>query len=589
VFERLHEDWSTLPQFQRTRGVLRLMARWVHSLWRADNRDLLILPGSVPLDDRGVRNELLKYLPSGWDPIVDKEVDGPDAGPRRIDDSTPTLGSLQACRRAARTIFLGSAPSVSGQNVRGVGVERVRLGCAQPGQSPARYDDALRRLSDQLHYLYTGNERFWFDQRPNLRREMEDRMRRFDVQIYPELQERLRKLVKGSVVQAVHVFEDSKDIPDTIDLRLVVLEPDSAHKRKDSGSKAIAAAEAILARHGHKPREYQNRVLFLVADAAATQTLRDQVSRYLAWTSIVNDADELELDKHRDKEARKSQDEASRRVEASIKETYRILLVPVQDPDAPEGLTKIRWEDDTLSLSGSAYDKAITTAVREKEWVLTAWAPAHLASLLSRWFWKDDTPAVGAKKLWLDSCRFLYLPRISTPQIVLQTIRDGVGHKDWFAYASGTEQDGRYTGMIFGVNGGGGVDLDDSSLLVRPDVAASSMPAPDAGGAADAPSHTPAGNAGPRAKTGSGGVAPRPVVSRRFHATAEIDEEDPIGSFTQVVQEVIALFTSHYGTTVSISVDIDAKTPDGFEPKLIRIVKENATTLRFRTAEFEDD
>ena len=113
VFERLYEDWSSLPKFQRTRGVLRLMARLVHSLWRGDNRDFLILPGSIPLDDLTVRNELVKYLPAGWDPIVDKDVDGTHAEPRHIDDDTPALGSMQACRRAARTIFLGSAPSVA--------------------------------------------------------------------------------------------------------------------------------------------------------------------------------------------------------------------------------------------------------------------------------------------------------------------------------------------------------------------------------------------------------------------------------------------------------------------------------------------
>ena len=97
VFHRLYEDWSSLPKFQRTRGVLRLMARLVHSLWRGDNRDFLILPGSIPLDDLEVRNELVKYLPTGWDPIVDKDIDGAHAEPRRIDDDTPTLGSMQAC------------------------------------------------------------------------------------------------------------------------------------------------------------------------------------------------------------------------------------------------------------------------------------------------------------------------------------------------------------------------------------------------------------------------------------------------------------------------------------------------------------
>src|SRR5450759_5350715 len=39
VFDRLYEDWSTLVKFQRTRGVLRLMAAVIHSLWEKGDRN----------------------------------------------------------------------------------------------------------------------------------------------------------------------------------------------------------------------------------------------------------------------------------------------------------------------------------------------------------------------------------------------------------------------------------------------------------------------------------------------------------------------------------------------------------------------
>lgn len=593
VFERLYEDWSTLPKFQRTRGVLRLMARMVHSLWRSDSRDFLILPGSIPLDDVTVRNELVKYLPAGWDPIVDKDIDGAHAEPRRIDDDTPILGSLQACRRAARTIFLGGAPSVSGQKVRGIGVERIRLGSAQPGQPVGRYDDALRRLSDRLHYLYTGNDRFWFDLRPNLRREMEDRMQRFDekLHLYPEIQERLQKVVKTNVVQAVHVFEESKDIPDKVDLRLVVIDPDNGHKRKDPESKAVKAAEAILSLHGDKPREFQNRILFLVADGSATQSLRDHVRRYLAWKSIVDDANELNLDKHHEKESNKSLVEAAARVDASIREAYRFLLAPMQDADSDGTLSKVLWEDEPLSLTGSNYDKAIIATTREKEWVISAWAPTHLESLLKRWFWKEDRVSAGALRVWLDTCRYLYLPRLATSDVFLDTVRSGVQHKDWFAYATAEKSPGEYEGLVFG--GSGGVYLDDGAVLVRPsaiapktDVSGSqSVTYPVGGEAAD---HVGAG-AGKSSllKAAEGGPSPG-AAHRRFHGSIDIDTTDPIGSFADVVQNVIEHFTALYGAEVTISVDIQARKGAGFDAKVVRVVKENCATLKFRIADFED-
>jgi len=594
VFERLYEDWSTLPKFQRTRGVLRLMARMVHTLWRDNDRDFMVMPGSIPLYDNAVRNELIKYLPSGWDPIVDKDIDGAHSEPGKIDSNTPTLGSLQACRRAARTIFLGSAPSTSGENVRGIGVERVRLGCAQPGQPPGRYDDALKRLSDQLHYLYTGKERFWFDQRTNLRREMEDRAQRYDIRadLYPEVQKRLQKLVKASVIQSVHVFADSKDIPDKADLRLVVLDPDSSHKRKDPESKAIKAAEAILTKHGDKPREHQNRVLFLVPDGNATQALRDHVRRYLAWEEIWLARDELNLDKHHEKEVDKNRDEASDRVDGSIKEAYRLLLAPMQEPDAPGGLTKISWEDEALNLAGANYDKAITAAVKEKEWVISAWAPTHLASLLTRWFWKDDAPAMGALKVWLDTCRYLYMPRLATQEVFIDTIRNGVAHQDFFAYAVGKEKDAkRFAGLLFGKTGG--VYLDENALLVRPDFAALALAEAEAA----LPPRTPTpgvsipgvGTAASAKKvTTSTGLTPA-FLAHRFHGTAVVQQDDPIGSFTDIVENVIQHLIAKYGTTVTITVDVEARSPDGFDAKLVRVVKENATTMKFKTAEFEPE
>lgn len=69
VFDRLYEDWTTLEGFQRTRGVLKMMAKVIYRLWKDQNLDAMILPGSLPLYDGDVRNELTYYLPAGWDAV----------------------------------------------------------------------------------------------------------------------------------------------------------------------------------------------------------------------------------------------------------------------------------------------------------------------------------------------------------------------------------------------------------------------------------------------------------------------------------------------------------------------------------------
>jgi len=242
IFDRLYEDWASLENFQRTRGVLRLMAMVVHRLWVDGNHDFLIMPGSIPMYDIPVKNELIRYLPTGWEPVLDRDVDGPKATTTQIDKNDTRFGSIHAARRVSRSIFLGSAPTTSGQRIRGINAEHIRLGCAQPGQSSGTYDDALRRLNDKLYYLYSGNERYWYDTQTNLRREAEDRMFRFEDKesfLFPEIARRLKATLRGKPFKGIHVFAPHGDIPDDTSIRLIVLPPQclpSLETERDHGN-----------------------------------------------------------------------------------------------------------------------------------------------------------------------------------------------------------------------------------------------------------------------------------------------------------------------------------------------------------------
>ena len=92
--------WSTLIRFQRTRGVLRLMAAVIHSLWMNNDKNPLILPATIPIDDSRVRDELTRYLPDTWKPIIERDVDGPNALrcalmlKRQTSESMPHAGVL---------------------------------------------------------------------------------------------------------------------------------------------------------------------------------------------------------------------------------------------------------------------------------------------------------------------------------------------------------------------------------------------------------------------------------------------------------------------------------------------------------------
>ena len=108
-FDRLYEDWATIERFQKTRGVLRLMAAVVHNLWMNQDAGLLIMPGSLSLDVSAIRDELTRHVGDNWNAIVDHEVDGANSIPYIKDRENPRFGKYMAARRVARTIMLRPA------------------------------------------------------------------------------------------------------------------------------------------------------------------------------------------------------------------------------------------------------------------------------------------------------------------------------------------------------------------------------------------------------------------------------------------------------------------------------------------------
>lgn len=602
VFDRLYEDWSSLDNFQRTRGVLKLMARVIHRLWEDGNNDPLILPGSLPLYDGDTRNDIIYYLPQGWDPVLERDIDGERAETTSIENQDTRLGAVQACRRTARTIFLGSAPSTGHQVVRGLELERVLLGVMQPGQQLGVFKDALRRLGDRLHYLNSGNDRFWFDTRPNLRREMEDRRRRFQDRedVFPAVQDRLRKSLTTSLFTGIHVFTSSSDVPDDWALRLVVLPPDASFSRSGTNL-AVERATETLKHRGDAPRQKQNRLLFMAADADNVARLRDQVRSMLAWQSIVHDIrdSKLNLDMLQAKQAQKSLDDANEALRRMVRETYKWLLAPMQEVRPGKGPGEIQWEHFPLNPGAANASQDIERVMKENELLITQWAPIHLNSLLKAWFWKDGQPEVGALEVWQKTCQYLYLPRLKDDHVFQLTVSAGIESHDFFGVAQG-KSEGRYPGFVFGRRST--ILMDGSLLLIEP--AAAMAYAEKLRAEEEAARRPPA----PPITTGDGqtrplGVsdkgpgtldippappAPAPAATkRRFYGSIDLDPMLAKKQFADIVDEVIQQFTARHGVKVRIAIELDAEAPTGFDDSLQRIVNENCRVLKFKAADFE--
>src|SRR5213082_1839595 len=208
-------------------------------------------PPDPAINDARVQSELRRYLSDNWAPFIEQDVDRPNSLPLKIDAEQPNLGKLHATRRVARTIYLGSAPTTAAAH-RGLEDRRVKLGCVMPGESPAVFGDALRRLAAAATCLYQDGSRFWYATQPTVTKLAEDRAEQLKRDPIPdkvaqELDERLRAdLRKNGDFSRIHPLPRSgADVPDDLDARLVVLSPDHSYG-KEPGNAAEAAARSIL-------------------------------------------------------------------------------------------------------------------------------------------------------------------------------------------------------------------------------------------------------------------------------------------------------------------------------------------------------
>jgi predicted AAA+ superfamily ATPase len=597
VFDRLYEDWTTIDGFQRTRGVLKLMAKAIYRLWKEGNQDLFILPGSLPLDDGGTRNELTYYLPPGWDAVIERDIDGDRAETTEMENREPRFGQVSAARRVARTIFLGSAPSsiATRPGIRGIDRARVLLGCLQPGQPSSVYSDALNRLADRLHYLNSSGDktqeatRFWFDTRANLRREMEDRKRRFDEK--SEVRSAIAKAVKQGAGSAtffdgVHVFTPHADVPDDSALRLVVLSPDKWYSRDELRPAAEAALE-WMQNSGTMPRHRQNRLLFLAADQNLVARLNDAARVMLAWESIVEDVKEgrLNIDQVRKKQAENELRTAEEVLPRTARECYRWLLCPHQEDGAG---AKPAIEAFPLNTTGSTVAREIERVCTENELVITTWSPIHLRARLKELYWNPSQPAASVKTFWEDSLRYLYLPRLKERSVLGQAIQTGAASRDFFGTAYG-QQDGKFDGFQFG---SGGVQIVDTLLLIEPEAAANY----EASQVKLVVPQAPSGNGPTPVRSVESRIVSPPrdeppkvtqVKVRAFRGAADVAPATAKVRMVEIAEEIVAVLVSDPNAAVRVVVEISADFPDGAKDTTRRAVSENARSLGLKTADWE--
>lgn len=464
-----------------------------------------------------------------------------------------------------------------------------------PGESPAVFGDALRRLATAATYLYQDGARYWFSTQATVTKIAEDRAEqliREPEKVAKEIEARVRADVrKSGDFNRVHPFPQSgQEIGDDTDARLVVLDIEHAYS-KEPDNAALTAAKAMLEMRGNTPRLFQNTLVFLAIDQIRLQDLDEAVRRYLAWESILADKEALELTPHQIKQAEEQKGTADSIVSSRLPEAYQWLLVPTQaSPQSGHDWKAFRLSgQDPLAVRASK-------KLRNDELLVIALAGTVLRMPLDRVpLWRGDH--VTVKQLVEDFARYLYLARLVETKVLLDAIGDGLSLLTWeqdtFAYAdSYDETSRRYRGLRYGQR----VTLTDTSsgMLVKPEAASRQIASEAAArgtattsGAAPTQAESGDGTAGILGSTG-GLPFPQSANPKRFHGSVSLESTRVGRDAGRIADEVISHLAGLVGSNVNVTLEISADVQAGVPEKVVRTVTENCRTLKFKDHGFEE-
>lgn len=309
----LHRRWGSLPTFQRTRGVLRILSLVVYRL--KDSAVSLIRPCDFDLSFDELAEELIKHIGREYESVLRADITAKDSNAKKVDR---TLGStyqgLNLATKLATVIFLYS---FSGGE-RGVTLGELKLACADVNVPSSVITEVVEQLSNNLYYLWKEDGKFVFKSRPNLNKLLVSRMSEIEE---PELKDFTKSLLQkylGSALPAYIWPRSSRDVPDTEEFKLVVL-PQNDRK----------LVEEILNNYGENPRVYKNKVFFLVPMESEKFNFESWLRR-IAWEKIAKDKS-LNLTEAQKKDVERYLKEVKDDERGELRKYYRIVYIPARE------------------------------------------------------------------------------------------------------------------------------------------------------------------------------------------------------------------------------------------------------------------
>lgn len=413
--------WASNPFFQRTRGVLRILASIVSDLWQRQTSltgsHYLIHTSDVVLSNvEALTSQITILNGASWDSVISADVSGSSSNAFRIDNNIKALGKFNLTQGIASTILLGTFGS-KGQN-KGVGIDEIKLCMVKPVSfNHNDINGAIDRMEAYAHYLYyssSGIKRYWFDTTPNVNiliNQAKGDINNSDINA--EILKRVIEKSKG--IQLFNVLVNpSEDIPEQTKPTLIILSPEYLTSLSHVNGKTKPIIEKIATKKGNTERIYRNTILFLVCSEMGIGKLQDDIKNFIACQKISSEYNS-QLNSEQKIDIKRRIDEANKHSEISLVSAYS-LIAKHSVKNGIETLVIKHFKDNL----DTQINNNVITALKEEEWLLES---VGLSTLRNNNLLPTPEQALKVKDVYEAFLRFDDKPMITGPEAISVSIQ----------------------------------------------------------------------------------------------------------------------------------------------------------------------
>ena len=308
--------WGSDSRFQRTRGVLRLLASIVKDLWLRRSTlvgtQALIQTSDVQLENLPtLQSTITSLMGPQWDSVMHADVFGTISNAYKLDEQNAgnNIGQYHLATAVTTTVLLAS---IGASSQKGQSLKQLKLCLLKPDAfQHIDIDSTVNQLENIVHYMYRssigGEQSYWFQSKPNIN--ILINQAKGDVK-EDEINAEILKMIKQAVVNVSQVkvlVDPTGDVPEQKQLTFVVLHPQfTVAAGGNISRKAEMFIKQIAQQRGSTQRVYRNTMLFIICSEAGRAALSMKLRELLACDKILSEySSQLDTEQRKDVAERK--------------------------------------------------------------------------------------------------------------------------------------------------------------------------------------------------------------------------------------------------------------------------------------------